>query len=95
MATGGPRRTITLFLHNHLLLVHAVCFSTNVFGYVRKVVIPFKNIAAVQKKSHFRFPNSIEVGRPAETSELCSHPLEGVLPLRARHSCALLAYIPR
>ncbi|KAG1674300.1 hypothetical protein FOA52_013489 [Chlamydomonas sp. UWO 241] len=40
---------------------HHVCFSTNLFGYVRKVVLPFSSIVAVRKKRHFRFPNSIEI----------------------------------
>mmetsp|Transcript_32890 Transcript_32890/g.72629 ORF Transcript_32890/g.72629 Transcript_32890/m.72629 type:complete len:758 (-) Transcript_32890:1138-3411(-) len=40
---------------------HYVCFSSNVFGYVKKKVISFSTVVAVRKKTHFRFPNSIEI----------------------------------
>lgn len=30
------------------------------FGYSKKVVIPMSSVTAVRKKTHLRFPNSIE-----------------------------------
>ncbi|MEW5311086.1 MAG: hypothetical protein WDW38_002829 [Sanguina aurantia] len=39
---------------------HYVCFSSNVFGYTKKKVIAFKDVVAVRKKTHCRFPNSLE-----------------------------------
>ncbi|GFH20611.1 VASt domain-containing protein [Haematococcus lacustris] len=40
---------------------HYLCFHSNVFGFSKKKVINFEDVVGVRKKSHFRFPNSIEV----------------------------------
>jgi len=40
---------------------HYVCFSSSVFGFVKKKVLPFQDVVAVRKKTHLRFPNSIEI----------------------------------
>lgn len=40
---------------------HYICFYCNLFGFVKKKAIPIKDIVSVKKKTHMRFPNSIEI----------------------------------
>ncbi|KAG1654886.1 hypothetical protein FOA52_006530 [Chlamydomonas sp. UWO 241] len=38
-----------------------VCFYANVFGYIEKRVLHIPDVVAIRLRTHFRFPNSIEI----------------------------------
>lgn len=40
---------------------HYVCFHANVFGYVKKIIIPLKEVTAVHKRTNLGLSNSIEI----------------------------------
>eukprot|EP00210_Caulerpa_lentillifera_P009071 g8656.t1 len=40
---------------------HYLCFYSNVFGWVKRKVIPLREVSEVTKKRNYGFPNSIEV----------------------------------